>query len=151
MIPKVVILRGISGGGKSTLAKKLKGNDPLVHIVSADDAFIVNGEYRFDPAKLPQAHGDCLRKFISLVQQGFSVIVDNTNTTAIEIAPYYQVAAAYHVDVKIITLEVDPLIAVSRNVHKTPIESILKQKMRLDLSLPPWWKHERENGEPYPR
>ena len=57
---KVTILRGVPGSGKSTLAKSLDGA-----IVSADNYMTdCDGNYKFDPTRLPYAHGECLSEFM---------------------------------------------------------------------------------------
>ena len=87
---KVYILRGVSGSGKSTEAMRLASNNKDI-ICSADDYFMKNGEYKFDPSKLGEAHGECLAKFRALVKAGAeTIIVDNTNTQWWEIRPYYE-------------------------------------------------------------
>lgn len=92
---KVIILSGISGSGKSTYAKKLVGDSfgqeecTGVVVCSADHFFMQTGEYKFDASMLSLAHGECFKDFIEEVQRGTSlVLVDNTNTSVAEIAPY---------------------------------------------------------------
>lgn len=70
--------------------------------------------YRFDPAKLPEAHAQCLKKFIRTAQGntggalGDVIIVDNTNSTVAEIAPYYAIAEAYGYDTRILRVRCRP-------------------------------------------
>lgn len=76
----VVILRGASGSGKSSVTK-LFGDD--VYVCSADHYFMDDdGNYNFDPSKLGAAHGLCKMNFISGLQNPDIdvVVVDNTNT-----------------------------------------------------------------------
>jgi energy-coupling factor transporter ATP-binding protein EcfA2 len=144
---KVTILCGISGSGKSTLAKSLGGV-----VCSADDYFTLYGKYDFNPSKLPEAHAWCLRKFVSAVQLGLSdVVVDNTNTTVAEVAPYAALALAYGHEllIKIILCNVD--VAAARNVHGVPRAGIFKMAERIQglaVSLPPWWPCEEVAGTP---
>lgn len=71
------------------------------------------------------------------------VYVDNTNTTQYEIAPYYRVAEAFKVPVKIITLHCPVLAASLASVHKTPLEVINRQYKNLMTTwIPGWWKRE---------
>lgn len=86
----VKILSGISGSGKSTYARRHRGV-----IVSADDYFVRDGAYRFNPARLSSAHATCFARYLGALDDGHPlVIVDNTNTTAVEIAPYVLAAQA---------------------------------------------------------
>jgi predicted kinase len=144
----VYILRGISGSGKTTFAKKINGKS---YIVSADDYFMTsNGVYKFDAMKLQSAHDNCFRNFVHVIsdcqQSNFdNVIVDNTNLSIAEIAPYYACAQAFGHEVKIITLKCEPSVAFKRNLHHVPLNTIFKQldKMMNEMKFfPRWWKHE---------
>ena len=135
----VKIICGISGSGKSTYCKS---NFPDAKVCSADHYFMDDGEYKFDPRKLPEAHGSCLRKFVDLLQSDGEVVVDNTNTTISEVAPYAQLALAYGHDLEIIILDVDPEVAHKRNLHGVPEQGVKVQHSRLVKlagDLPPWW------------
>jgi predicted kinase len=137
----VIILRGPSGAGKSTWAKH---HFPHASVVSADHYFMVGDEYRFDPSKLPQAHAVCLRKFVDNMQFGEDItVVDNTNTTVAEVAPYAALALAYGHTLKIVTFDGDWRIAARRNVHGVPESTVEAQASRImDAVFPPWWPHE---------
>lgn len=143
----VEILCGIPGSGKSTYAKNLKGN---VVICSADDYFInPTGEYNFDPAKLGQAHGACLKLFIETCRNaGMSygigddgiIIVDNTSISSLEIAPYIAIAQAYGIKVEIKVFRVSVNLAEARNIHRVPRRTL--ERMENDLHyrvLPRHW------------
>jgi predicted kinase len=141
----VIILRGPSGAGKSTWAKKQKG----AFIVSADSFFMKNGEYQFDPKKLGEAHAKCLRDFTHAVSSPDSqddlIIVDNTNTTITEVAPYAALALAFGHEMTIMTFVGDAVKAARRNVHLVPATSVVAMAERIDKStalFPPWWNHE---------
>jgi predicted kinase len=139
---KVIILSGISGSGKSTYI----ASRPAV-VVSADHYFTgVDGAYNFDPTKLGEAHGACFREFIELVRLGSTdVVVDNTNTSVAEVAPYVLAAQAYGWDVEILTLmcesEDDVRECAGRNTHGVPFQVVMVQHRQLqERILPPWWK-----------
>ena len=139
---KVSILCGVSGCGKTTWAAR-NGIWPL-RVVSADHAFYDrDGKYNFDPSRLPEAHGSCLRYFVAALQDKVShVIVDNTNTTVAEIAPYAALALAYGFDLEILFFNCDPEVAAARNTHGVPVAGVMAQHARLQetrKSLPPWW------------
>jgi predicted kinase len=144
MKSKVIILRGVSGAGKDTWIKKTL-KDPIV--CSADDFFMRSGEYRFDPSKLGEAHGYCLHKFIIACQDPRSrarpIVINNTNTSLVEIAPYYAVAKAFGLDVEIVTFLIDADLAAHRNVHGVPLHAIEAMAKRIeDTQFPPFWDAE---------
>lgn len=138
----VKILRGIPGSGKTTLAREM---GELT--VSADDYFMVDGVYCFNPREIHLAHQACWRRFYSEATSDTEVIVvDNTNITAAEIAPYVLPAEANGYKVQIITIQADPVQAFSRNVHGVPSHIVLGMAQKLEREvLPPWWEHIRED------
>lgn len=147
-MPKVIIMRGVSGAGKSTWVKK---NYPLAYVVSADLYFQADdGSYNFDASKLGEAHAFCLRRFTTLVSANYGgdIVVDNTNTSVWELAPYAALGAAFGFDVEIHNLNVNIYTAVERNVHKVDAKTIEKQmhRMKQETSrIPKWWKQVDHN------
>jgi hypothetical protein len=70
------------------------------------------------------------------------LVVDNTNCSVAEVAPYAALAGAYGHELHIITLIGDPLAAWQRNRHGVPFANIVKQDVSLRQSLaewPPWF------------
>jgi hypothetical protein len=140
----VIVLSGISGSGKSTYAGEKEG----VAVVSADRFFMSEGGvYCFDPRKLSEAHAACMAMFITACQAGWpEILVDNTNTTALEIAPYMLVAAAlgYSSEVRTMRCANDAEVSAcaARNRHNVPMHAVALQHERLcSRVLPPWWKN----------
>lgn len=150
MIKNVVIMRGTSGSGKTTYAHQ---NFPQGIILSSDDYWTKDGgDYRenFNVEKLGAAHAWNLRRYIDKLNDGAylpeetTIVIDNTNTTIAELAPYYAVAQAFQVPVEIVTLMVDPKIALERNVHGVPLAAHSAQYTRLvdqGKMIPKYWKH----------
>lgn len=109
------------------------------------------GVYQFVPGKLGEAHAACMRLFIAYLSQATHphfnpvgkepiVIVDNTNTTVVEIAPYYSVAKAFGYDVEIVLFDVDPQVCTKRNTHDVPWKSIVAMHDRIQrLQKPHFW------------
>jgi predicted ABC-type ATPase len=150
---QVIILSGVSGSGKSTYAEKLLTETQGVK-VSADHYFTQSdGNYHFDPAKLTEAHADCFRRFIGYLQDPMPwscVVVDNTNTTVAEIAPYMLGALAFGYQPEIITLRVNTRapnyqaldMVYRRNTHGVSENVVYSQHNRLsNRVLLPWWKN----------
>jgi predicted kinase len=121
------IIRGVSGSGKTTLAHSICPN-----VVSADDYFMVGGQYQFDASKLPQAHSDCFRRFKELVSSGQKVAVANTFTKEWEFEEYKQFAEWSGYTVFVIVVENRH---GGRNVHSVPSETLKKQSDRLRGSI----------------
>jgi ABC-type dipeptide/oligopeptide/nickel transport system ATPase component len=156
---KVVVLRGVSGAGKSTLAEAMLNASPgPADVVSADHYFTgKDGVYRFDPSMLGAAHAACLKAFVRMLQTDVAwnpadpmektnslIVVDNTNTTVAEAAPYMALAAAYGFKALLVTLDVPVFIAAPRNVHGVSTENVDGQgwRMRQDNDrMPPFWAH----------
>lgn len=154
MSQRVIVMSGVSGSGKSTRAQKLVASQNDSTIVSADNFFIAqDGVYRFDHSKLSDAHAACFRAFLSALQRNVKlVVVDNTNTTAVEIAPYILGAQSHFYAVEIITVmckkDSDVMVAAKRNSHGVPFEGVRAQHLRLvQRRLPPFWKNIVVNAE----
>lgn len=144
---RVIVLMGISGAGKDTWIQE---NFPTGDVHSTDNFFMVDGEYKFDVRKLGEGHAWCLRTYTEAVQkmsQALEVeekvlIVNNTNTSLAELAPYCSLATAYGHELQIVALVCSPEVASKRNVHGTPTKSVFQQDARLRRTLadlPPWW------------
>jgi predicted kinase len=142
---QVYVLQGVSGSGKSTLARRLVDLLGAV-VVSADDYFLdpKDGSYNFDPSKLGQAHAHCFRCFLDALEAGKEVVVvDNTNTSTIEISPYMLGASACGYEAKVIRVVCPVDVAISRNIHGVPEEAIQGMASRIASNgLPPWWEVE---------
>lgn len=137
---KLTILAGISGSGKSTLI----GNEfPGAIACSADHHFTDDkGVYNFNPAELGIAHASCFRKAIEAIQAGKDVVIDNTNTSVGELAPYIALANAYQAELRIIVIRIDAGLAVKRTTHGVPEKAIRGMAKRLENTLnywPPFW------------
>ncbi len=126
------IMRGIPGSGKSTVAKRIAeffkndGDRAVIH--STDDLCMVDGEYQFDPELAGARHAQNLENFTDSLERGIPcVIVDNTNVSQAQYAPYWKAAkdAGYR-PVFVELPHPPPLVAANRNSHGVPIEVINK-------------------------
>ena len=87
------IMRGISGSGKSTVARELAESNKDSVILSTDRFFMDKGTYKFDPGNLMKHHTQNIKDAHDHMKKGTSnVIIDNTNLVHAHMTPY--VAAA---------------------------------------------------------
>ena len=101
---QLILMRGISGTGKSTVAKNLVGNG---EIFSTDDFFMQNGVYDFDGSKIGHYHKLNQERTEEAMKNGVSpIVIDNTLTQAWEGAEYVRLADKYDYSVRIEELPV---------------------------------------------
>lgn len=153
----LTVLIGASGSGKSTFAKHIIGHSSTARILSADNFFQTPKIHEFNPAVLPQAHGKCLRDAVEemrcakLWMDGdksapsccHHLVIDNTNTTIAEIAPYIALGKAYNAHIQVFKMPyVPPEIAATRCIHGVPLTGIIAQQRRIEAMIkdwPPYW------------
>lgn len=141
---KVTLLSGVSGSGKSTYAKEKKFTERgRTEVISADIYFTQKGIYTYDASKIGEAHNACIRAFISICERPWfleNLIVDNTNTTAIELAPYVAIASAFGHEIELITFHADAVKCAERNIHGVSLETCLQMQANLNVRvLPSYW------------
>lgn len=125
---KAVIVRGISGSGKSTfsnaMAKWIQSQGYSSCHFEADQFFYnEDGDYLFDPSLLQAAHEVCFKNFQeSFNDGGHVVIVSNTFTKFWEMDRYLK-----HADGEIIVFR---MTNEFENIHNVPDEVLRNQKAR---------------------
>jgi len=146
----VIIMQGISGAGKDTVIEAVEVHPALKDGIditfSADHGMYNKGIYCFDPKKLDDCHGSCLRQYVlwlSEYKMDQTVVISNTNCTLMAITQYVNLAIAFGHEYEIVTVMCNPQVAFKRNVHGTPQNVIMKQHVRLLQCIermPPRWK-----------
>lgn len=93
------LIRGLAGSGKTTLARNLLlfyanwDEDVQHYMVCADDFFTIDGEYKFDPSRLGEAHDWCSgQAYRNMLNGNGVVIVHNTFSQRWEMEPYFEFA-----------------------------------------------------------
>lgn len=128
----VIILRGVSGSGKSTAANLFGGN---VKICCADDFFTSEeGGYRFEPSRLPEAHEYCRSIFMTALQDDDidTVVVANTNSRENEFSFYDE--KAKEIGAKVFYFVIENRHG-NTDIHNVPIDAKSRQMNNIINSL----------------
>ena len=122
------LLRGLPGAGKSTIGQNLKSVN-----FEADQYFMQDGVYKFDPTKLRDAHEWCQNQVKHCMVEGLKDIsVSNTFTQEWEMDSYYKLAKEHGYMVFSIIVENRHN---GKNAHNVPTETLEKMKNRFELKL----------------
>lgn len=125
---KLYIMQGIPGSGKSTLARILRdyhvssltapsGVEYTAAILSTDEFW--GKDYRFDPAKLAEAHRWNQARTIRAMEEGINYIyIDNTNILKSQAAPYFMMGDIFGYEASVVHVDVSLEVAVKRNASR---------------------------------
>jgi NEDD4-binding protein 2 len=134
---ELVLVRGVSGSGKSTLVDALWDVSTIIRY-STDDFFMVDGEYKFDPALLGENHLKCQhaveRSMMLKLDDPYScvIMVANTFTELWEMDPYIALAKKYGFRVHTIVVENRHR---STSIHDVPPAVLKAQEDRFEVVL----------------
>jgi predicted kinase len=128
----LTLVRGLPGSGKSTFAKTLVKKD---YCHKEADMFFIDrdGNYKFEPSKIKDAHKWCQEEVDFLMKYEHSpVVVSNTFTQEWEMEAYYKLAEQYG-------YKVFSIIVENRhggvNQHGVPADKLEQMKNRFEVKL----------------
>ena len=148
----LILVRGVSGAGKTTIARMLNTSARSVSF-STDDMFIVPGcavcsdddgiehectgyqsRYVFEPSRLPEYHAATVDKVHRAIKMDNVdlIVVHNTFTQKWEMHKYFVLAKEYGWTLHTIVVENRHC---SESIHDVPDHSINAQKERFEVVL----------------
>lgn len=139
-LKQCIIMRGISGSGKSTYAENADG-----YILSTDNYWYrPDGFYDFNAKRLGEAHAWNLEDYRALCRNDFGwdlshlvAYIDNTNLVLKNFIGYLKVSQENNIPVKVVTVvskcSIEEL--VRRNLHGLTKGIILNQMNRFDKDI----------------
>ena len=134
----LILVRGVSGAGKSTIADMMDWLGHRTVSFSTDDMFMVDGNYEFDPSLLGENHAATVQKVRDVMIARYEVkipetiIVHNTFTQEREMKPYFELAEDFNWRVHTIIVENRH---GSKSIHDVPDDVVKAQKERFEVIL----------------
>ena len=130
----LIILRGLPGAGKTTLAKLLSEENKWP-VFSIDSYFIdpTTNEYTFEFDKNHLAYKNCQEQTKEAMQNKTEkIFIDNVFSLDWEIEPYFKLASDHHYSVFVTTVE---NYHGSKNKHNINQEQIQKMAAKYKVKL----------------
>lgn len=126
---EIILLRGIPGCGKTTIANKFSGI-----LVEANHFFYdEKGNYNFDVKLISEAHKFCQNKVASLMNLNSRlIIVSNTFIEEWELEPYFILANKYGYTISSLIVENRHN---SDSIHSVSLERRMEMKDKLMLNI----------------
>ncbi len=130
----LILLRGLPGAGKSSLANVLSENEKYP-VFAIDNYFTdkITGEYVFNFAENYIAYQQCESLCKQALTQSITkVFIDNTFTLDWELTPYFKLAAEFNYMLYVITVE---KYHDNKNVHDISQEQLEKMAEKYKVKL----------------
>jgi len=138
------VMQGVPGSGKSYVAEGLS-NGLDADVCSTDDYFYAGKNYIFRPEKLAEYHGMNLKRACGLLDEGRTVILDNTNIQRWQSREYVKFAVDRNIPVVFIRVTGN-----FNTVHGVPAHKIEEMRQQMEVltvesvlaSKAPWEKND---------
>jgi predicted kinase len=129
----LILLRGLPGAGKSTLAKLLA--EKKWPIFSVDDYFTdeKTGSYHFNFKENHLAYKLCNDNTeVEMKKSTSKIFIDNTFTLEWEMEPYFELARKYNYEIYVVTVENRH---GGSNIHNIDTEKLSKMAEKYKVKL----------------
>ena len=127
----LIILRGVPGAGKSTLAKFLAGDKGV--IVEEDDYHMIDGQYYYKHEDVESAKRKCIDKINEEMWYNEKlIVVSNTNTKASSVTGLIDLAKINGYRYTVLTLE---NWHGNIDVHNVPADTLIEMRETLSRSI----------------
>jgi len=130
----LVLIRGLPGAGKTTLANLLS-EDGLYPVFSVDDYFTNsnNGDYKFEFSENHLAYSSCLQKVEqSMIENTKKIFVHNTLTLDWEIEQYFKLSSKHQYTIFVVTCE---NYHSKKNLHSISDDQLVKMANKYKVKL----------------
>lgn len=137
--PKLVLMRGMPGAGKTTFVNSwLSTLDLSDTVVVSADAYFEgkDGHYRFNADDLPAAHAACRRLAEEALGAKKLVIVDNTNMRALDVQDYLRMADGHVLAIDLQPAYRDAVKCADRGIHAPPAAALRMHGTYEHLDIP---------------
>ena len=135
----IILVRGLTGSGKTTLADLIIGDDENKISVSSDDFFTDEAGFTFDHTKVKESHEWCKNKTLEYIKDGYEVVVvHNVFSRKWECDPYLEMAKENDCTIHVINLYdggLNDAELSNRNIHNVPSHVIQAQRKRWEKDI----------------
>ncbi len=132
-MPNLIILRGLPGSGKSSLAKVLSEDRWPVYSIDSYFTDPVTGEYKFQFDKNHLAYKNCESQTEQAMANKIEkIFIDNAFTLEWEMEPYFKLASRYNYTVYVMTVENRHK---GKNIHHINEAQIMKMAEKYKVVL----------------
>ncbi len=129
----LIILRGLPGSGKTTLANLLSENKWPVFSIDSYFTDPITKEYNFQFDKNHLAYKNCEAQTQKAMQNNIAkIFIDNVFSIDWEIEPYFKLASIYNYSVHVVTVE---NYHGSKNKHNISDEQLQKMAAKYKVKL----------------